>query len=137
MVEISQFIFICSKYNINDIYCFSGGADAKSYVIISQLPAEVYRKYVEDVNTSHLTGFTFVVISIVHLAGGKIAEGSAYYCSNYKLLRFWVLTFIKPTCQDVWDSGNLPFSLCYIFIDHLLSRLSCFTSVKLIYLAGV
>lgn len=50
------------------------GADAKSYVIISQLPAEVYKKYVEDMNTSHLTGFTFVVISIVHLAGGKIAE---------------------------------------------------------------
>ncbi|KAK6277479.1 hypothetical protein POUND7_017802 [Theobroma cacao] len=55
------------------------GADAKSYVIISQLPAEVYRKYVEDVNTSHLTGFTFVVISIVHLAGGKIAEENLWH----------------------------------------------------------
>ncbi|XP_038708025.1 melanoma-associated antigen 1-like isoform X1 [Tripterygium wilfordii] len=49
-------------------------ADAKSYVIISQLPAEIYGKYVEDVNTAHLTGFTFVVISIVHLSGGKILE---------------------------------------------------------------
>ncbi|XP_065882262.1 uncharacterized protein [Euphorbia lathyris] len=50
------------------------GADAKSYVLISQLPADLYRKYVEDVDTAHLTGFTFVVISIVHLAGGKIPE---------------------------------------------------------------
>ncbi|XP_028054717.1 uncharacterized protein LOC114258912 isoform X2 [Camellia sinensis] len=48
--------------------------DAKSYVIISQLPAKVYKKYVEDANTSHLTGFTFVIISIVYLAGGKIQE---------------------------------------------------------------
>lgn len=55
------------------------GADAKSYVIISQLPAEVYSKYVEDVNTSHLTGFTFVVISIVQLAGGKIAEENLWH----------------------------------------------------------
>lgn len=49
-------------------------ADAKSYILISQLPADVYRKYVEDVNTVHLTGFTFVILSVVHLAGGKIAE---------------------------------------------------------------
>ncbi|KAG4162435.1 hypothetical protein ERO13_D01G114900v2 [Gossypium hirsutum] len=48
------------------------GVDAKSYVIISQLPAEVYKKYVEDVNTSHLTGFTFVAISIVQLAGDNL-----------------------------------------------------------------
>ncbi|KAK9271400.1 hypothetical protein L1049_026990 [Liquidambar formosana] len=53
--------------------------DAKSYVIISQLPPEVYRKYVEDVNTTHLTGFTFVVISIVHLAGGKIPEENLWH----------------------------------------------------------
>ncbi|MBA0823415.1 hypothetical protein Goarm_020149, partial [Gossypium armourianum] len=61
------------------------GVDAKSYVIISQLPAEVYKKYVEDVNTSHLTGFTFVAISIVQLAGGKIAEDfhtNYYSCAD-------------------------------------------------------
>ncbi|KAG8503220.1 hypothetical protein CXB51_001072 [Gossypium anomalum] len=61
------------------------GVDAKSYVVISQLPAEVYKKYVEDVNTSHLTGFTFVVISIVQLSGGKIAEDfhtSYYSCAD-------------------------------------------------------
>ncbi|KAL5558987.1 hypothetical protein UlMin_035198 [Ulmus minor] len=49
-------------------------ADARSYVVMSQLPADVYKNYVENVNTGHLTGFTFVVISIVYLAGGKIAE---------------------------------------------------------------
>ncbi|EEF48512.1 melanoma-associated antigen 1 [Ricinus communis] len=53
--------------------------DAKSYVLISQLPADVYRKYVEDVNTAHLTGFTFVVISIVHLAGGKVPEENLWH----------------------------------------------------------
>ncbi|KAE8690408.1 RNA-binding protein 40-like [Hibiscus syriacus] len=55
------------------------GIDAKSYVIISQLPADVYKKYVEDVNTSHMNGFTFVVISIVQLAGGKIAEDNLWH----------------------------------------------------------
>ncbi|KAL6342302.1 hypothetical protein AAG906_007516 [Vitis piasezkii] len=54
-------------------------ADVKSYVIISQLPADVYRKYVEDVNTAHLTGFTFVIVSIVYLAGGKIAEDGLWH----------------------------------------------------------
>ncbi|XP_059633900.1 uncharacterized protein LOC132276485 [Cornus florida] len=54
-------------------------ADPKAYVIISQLPASVYKKYIEDVNTSHLTGFTFVVISIIHLAGGKIPEESLWH----------------------------------------------------------
>ncbi|KAH9647874.1 MAGE domain-containing protein [Citrus sinensis] len=46
-------------------------AKAKSYVLISQLPAEVYKKYVEDENSARLSSFTFVVISIVHLARGN------------------------------------------------------------------
>lgn len=54
-------------------------ADAKSYVVISRLPDDVYRKHVEDVNKSQLTGFTFVVISIVHLAGGKISEDNLWH----------------------------------------------------------
>ncbi|XP_038884587.1 uncharacterized protein LOC120075353 isoform X1 [Benincasa hispida] len=54
-------------------------ADAKSYVLISKLPADIYRRYVEDVNTAHMTGFTFVVVSIVHLAGGKIPEESLWH----------------------------------------------------------
>lgn len=56
-------------------FTFAGVPDAKSYVIVSQLPAEAYKKYVEDSNTSHLTGFAFVIIGIVYLAGGKISEG--------------------------------------------------------------
>ncbi|XP_050236836.1 uncharacterized protein LOC126686691 [Mercurialis annua] len=54
-------------------------SDAKSYVLISKLPADIYRKYVEDANTTHMTGFTFVVISIVHLAGGKVIEENLWH----------------------------------------------------------
>lgn len=54
---------------------FIGAVEAKSYIVLSQLPADIYSKYIEDKKTSHMTGFTFVVISIVHLAGGKISEG--------------------------------------------------------------
>ncbi|KAK7354837.1 hypothetical protein VNO80_20365 [Phaseolus coccineus] len=50
------------------------GADSKSYTLTSQLPPNVYEKYVVDEKTAHLSGFTFVIISIVHLAGGKIPE---------------------------------------------------------------
>ncbi|XP_054802018.1 uncharacterized protein LOC129305875 [Prosopis cineraria] len=53
-------------------------ADSKSYILISQLPPNVYKKYVVDVNTAHLTGFTFVIVSIVHLAGGKIPAESLF-----------------------------------------------------------
>ncbi|GKV09354.1 hypothetical protein SLEP1_g20866 [Rubroshorea leprosula] len=53
--------------------------DSKSYVIISQLPADIYKKYVEDVTSSHLTGFAFVAISIVHLAGGKLPEENLWH----------------------------------------------------------
>ncbi|KAM6563984.1 hypothetical protein CsatB_023982 [Cannabis sativa] len=54
-------------------------SDAKSYVIMSKLPGDAYKKYVEDANTAHLSGFTFVVISIVHLAGGKVAEEALWH----------------------------------------------------------
>ncbi|KAF3445841.1 hypothetical protein FNV43_RR11018 [Rhamnella rubrinervis] len=54
-------------------------ADPKSYVIMSQLPADVYRRYVEDADTAHITGFTFVVVSVVHLAGGKISEENLWH----------------------------------------------------------
>ncbi|XP_019419434.1 PREDICTED: uncharacterized protein LOC109329963 isoform X1 [Lupinus angustifolius] len=53
-------------------------ADAKSYVLISQLPSDVYEKYVVDVNTAHLSGFTFAVVSVVYLAGGKMPEESLW-----------------------------------------------------------
>ncbi|XP_009779647.1 uncharacterized protein LOC107810378 isoform X1 [Nicotiana tabacum] len=54
-------------------------ADAKSYILISQLPKEVYEACVQDENKSHVTGLTFVVISIVHLAGGKITEENLWH----------------------------------------------------------
>lgn len=57
----------------------SSSADSRSYVLMSQLPADLYRRYVEDVNAVHLSGFTFVVISIVHLAGGKIPEDNLWH----------------------------------------------------------
>ncbi|XP_018684137.2 uncharacterized protein LOC103992237 isoform X1 [Musa acuminata AAA Group] len=53
--------------------------EAKSYIVLSQLPADIYSKYIEDKKTSHMTGFTFVVISIVHLAGGKISEENLWH----------------------------------------------------------
>lgn len=49
--------------------------EAKSYIVTSQLPSDIYSKYVEDKENSHMTGFAFVVVGIVHLAGGKISEG--------------------------------------------------------------
>ncbi|KAJ8751822.1 hypothetical protein K2173_026016 [Erythroxylum novogranatense] len=49
-------------------------ADAKSYVLVSQLPPEVHEKYVEDANTAHMNGFAFSIISIVHLNGDNIPE---------------------------------------------------------------
>ncbi|XP_026657231.1 melanoma-associated antigen 1 isoform X2 [Phoenix dactylifera] len=56
-----------------------GTAEAKSYVIVSKVPPDIYSKYIEDKSTSHVTGFTFVVISIVHLAGGKISEENLWH----------------------------------------------------------
>lgn len=53
--------------------------DAKSYIIISQLPSEVYRKYVEDKSSLHISGLTFVVIGIIHLGGGRITEENLWH----------------------------------------------------------
>jgi melanoma-associated antigen len=51
--------------------------DAKSYVLLSKLDTEVYSKHVQDKESSRLSGFALVVVSIVHLAGGKISHGKA------------------------------------------------------------
>ncbi|CAN0877341.1 Melanoma-associated antigen 10 [Linum grandiflorum] len=56
-----------------------GSADSKSYVVMSKLPADVYRKYIEDVDTAQLTGFSFVVISIVQIAGGHLPEENLWH----------------------------------------------------------
>ncbi|KAG0501994.1 hypothetical protein HPP92_002066 [Vanilla planifolia] len=54
-------------------------AEAKSYVLASKLSSEIFSKYVEDKGTSHISGLNFVVISIVHLAGGKISEENLWH----------------------------------------------------------
>ncbi|KAK1262157.1 hypothetical protein QJS04_geneDACA008749 [Acorus gramineus] len=47
---------------------------AKSYVITSRLPSDIYCKFVEDKGTCHASGFAFVVLGIIHLGGGQISE---------------------------------------------------------------
>ncbi|RZC87753.1 hypothetical protein C5167_028206 [Papaver somniferum] len=71
-----------NPYNATD----PGQADVKSYVLISKLPPEVFQKYVEDKGNMHVTGFTFMVISVVHLAGGQISEGSNIRMALLKML---------------------------------------------------
>ncbi|MQL72701.1 hypothetical protein Taro_005054 [Colocasia esculenta] len=53
--------------------------EIKSYIILSKLPADIYSKFVENKETSHITGFTFAVVSVVHLAGGKISEENLWH----------------------------------------------------------
>ncbi|KAI4307398.1 hypothetical protein L6164_030595 [Bauhinia variegata] len=53
-------------------------SDSKSYVLISQLPPDACKQFVVNVNTAHLTGFTFVIVGIVYLTGGKIPEESLW-----------------------------------------------------------
>lgn len=53
--------------------------EAKTYILESQLRPDIYSKFVENKKTAHMTGFTFVVIGIVHLAGGKITEENLWH----------------------------------------------------------
>ncbi|CAN8289980.1 unnamed protein product [Cochlearia groenlandica] len=53
--------------------------DSKSYVLVSQLPIQVFRKHVVEETTSPMTGFTFAVIAIVQLSGGKIPEETLWH----------------------------------------------------------
>ncbi|CAI9292859.1 unnamed protein product [Lactuca saligna] len=55
-------------------------------MVESKLDPGVYKKHVEDTTKSNLTGFAFVVIGIVHLAGGKICEGTVINFVLYKNL---------------------------------------------------
>lgn len=58
------------------------GPESKSYILVSQLPPDILSKFVENRETSHVTGFTFVVIGILHLAGGKISEENLWHQLN-------------------------------------------------------
>lgn len=53
--------------------------DAKSYIIMSKLPSDVYGKFVEDKSSAHMSGFTFVVTGIIHLGGGRITEENLWH----------------------------------------------------------
>ncbi|XP_066398541.1 uncharacterized protein [Miscanthus floridulus] len=53
--------------------------EAKSYVLVSMLDPEVYGKFVEDKGAAHLSGFSFAVISTIHLAGGKMPEEDLWH----------------------------------------------------------
>uniref|UniRef100_A0A3Q7ID03 MAGE domain-containing protein n=1 Tax=Solanum lycopersicum TaxID=4081 RepID=A0A3Q7ID03_SOLLC len=81
---------VCNKYQgtasvllktIFHVYfmLYQVAADAKSYILRSQLPADVYKAFVEDENRSHVNALTFVVTSIVRLAGGKINEENLWH----------------------------------------------------------
>ncbi|GER46469.1 melanoma-associated antigen G1 [Striga asiatica] len=53
--------------------------DAKSYTILSELPADVYKKFVEDTSLSHEMGFAFAVVGIINLSGGKVNEENLWH----------------------------------------------------------
>lgn len=80
--------------------------EAKSYVLVSTLDSEVYSKYVDDKDAAHLSGFSFAVISTIHLAGGKMPEGKERR-SSYM---FWLgkrhpLMFLSSSdhiSEDLW-----------------------------------
>ncbi|VVB11742.1 unnamed protein product [Arabis nemorensis] len=53
--------------------------DSKSYVLVSQLPIEMFRKHVVGETTTPMTGFTFAILAIVQLAGGKMPEETLWH----------------------------------------------------------
>ncbi|PWA68946.1 MAGE protein [Artemisia annua] len=63
----------------NQARASQSSGDVKSYIITSQLEPQVYKKHIEDETKSHLTGFAFVAIGIIHLAGGKITEETLWH----------------------------------------------------------
>jgi hypothetical protein len=81
-------------------------AEAKSYVLVSQLDPEVYSKYVENKESAPLSGFSFAVISLIHLAGGKSSEGKGRGSKLFALVRkFHGLTLLSSPDQfpeDLW-----------------------------------
>nr|ABK24105.1 unknown [Picea sitchensis] len=52
--------------------------DSKSYILKTMLPEELRTKLVENKETSHFLGLTFVIVGIVQLAGGKVPEDTLW-----------------------------------------------------------
>eukprot|EP00252_Welwitschia_mirabilis_P021710 TRINITY_DN5646_c0_g1_i1.p1 TRINITY_DN5646_c0_g1~~TRINITY_DN5646_c0_g1_i1.p1 ORF type:complete len:238 (-),score=45.57 TRINITY_DN5646_c0_g1_i1:313-1026(-) len=60
--------------------------ESKLYILKSMLPEELRTKFVEDKNNSQFLGLTVVVLSILHLAGGKLQEDTLWqYLSRFGL----------------------------------------------------
>ncbi|KAI4321137.1 hypothetical protein MLD38_034558 [Melastoma candidum] len=57
----------------------SSTAENRSYVLMSELPDDLYWQHVEDTDAFLWSGLAFVVISVVHLAGGKIHEDNLWH----------------------------------------------------------
>jgi hypothetical protein len=72
----------------------SGSADAKSYILISRLPSNLYEKYVVDANAAYMSGFTFVIISMYILLVAKFQK--VYF-------KLYTAVIILCTC---WTCGN-------------------------------
>ncbi|XP_078444639.1 melanoma-associated antigen G1-like protein isoform X2 [Wolffia australiana] len=53
--------------------------EQKSYIVVSKLQDDIYEKYVENRENAHITGFVFVVVSLVHLAGGRISSEDLWH----------------------------------------------------------
>ncbi|XP_031479048.1 uncharacterized protein LOC116249883 isoform X2 [Nymphaea colorata] len=89
-------------------------AEGKTYVICSKLPSDVYSKYVENKETSHVTGFLFAVISIVHLAGGKISEDNLWH----HLRRLG----LSENAQNILPFGNVKETLEMLLQQRYLQK---------------
>ncbi|VFQ84313.1 unnamed protein product [Cuscuta campestris] len=63
-----------TRVSANNRHSQQVSGEAKSYILVSKLPPKAYKECVEDKNKSHFNGFAFVVISIIYLSGGNIAE---------------------------------------------------------------
>ncbi|KAK6940161.1 MAGE homology domain [Dillenia turbinata] len=106
--------------------------ESKSYVIVSQLPADIYRKYVDDENTAHLIGFTYAVIGIVYLAGGRIAEDRSRVDFGFVDWLLIVYISIQPKqflcfAMVTAVTVNFVFDLrgtCSTFLQYFVSSLS-------------
>lgn len=62
----------------------------------------------ENDKTSHVTGFTFVVLGIIHLAGGKITEGMPFTLDNLLFTICYQQFFIKHTAFLWRNLGGYP-----------------------------
>ncbi|XP_055808655.1 uncharacterized protein LOC129877195 isoform X2 [Solanum dulcamara] len=76
--NLPAFVINEAKLKISSIFGFEMRELQRSRSSATQNPRasqqDIYKAFVEDENKSHVTALTFVVLSIVRLAGGKINE---------------------------------------------------------------